>query len=201
MTIDPGHGGDCIFDVNSTGWLWIRARGHTETTGHPEPLAVRFGDDGSIPNNPLLAVLIYRGAFQAAGSGPAAAAERLFNKNEWPPQWRDGIYDFHHYHSTAHEALAIARGAAKVRLGGESGQDFDLEAGDIAVLPAGTGHRRLSAAGDLLVIGAYPPGQRWDLLRGTPGERPDALGNIQGVPLPKSDPVFGRDGPLTRLWR
>ena len=167
----------------------------------PKPLAIKFADDGSIPNNSRLPVLIYRRVFEASGRDPAAEAECMFRQNRWPPQWRDGIYSFHHYHSTAHEALAIAKGDVKVRLGGEAGQDFDLSAGDVAVLPAGTGHKRLAASGDLLVVGAYPPGQEWDLLRGWPGERPAALVNIERVPLPDCDPVCGEGGPLIGLWR
>ena len=164
----------------------------------PEPETFLFPDDGSIPNS-VLPVLVYRGAFDASGDG-AAAVERLFAANSWPPQWRDGIFPFHHYHSTAHEVLGIARGRVTVRLGGEQGRDFDLRAGDAVVLPAGTGHKRLTDRGDLLVVGAYPPGQTWDLLRGEPSERPTALANIGRVPLPGSDPVRGKAGPLVRLW-
>lgn len=164
-----------------------------------KPLTVRFADDGAIPNS-ALPVLVYKGAVDASGD-VAAAIENLFAANGWPPQWRDGIYPFHHYHSTAHEALGIARGSARVRLGGESGEDFDLVAGDVVVLPAGTGHKRLSERGDLLVVGAYPPGQDWDLLRGDPADRPQALANIARVPRPQTDPVGGKDGPLVHLWQ
>jgi uncharacterized protein YjlB len=166
-----------------------------------EPLAVYFADDGTIPNNPRLPVLLYRDAFQATALHPAAEAERLFDRNGWPAEWRNGIYDFHHYHSTAHEALAIAEGEVQVRLGGEKGQDFLLKAGDVLVLPAGTGHKRLSAVGNFLVVGAYPKGQDWDLLKGSPDDRPQALINIKRVPRPVSDPVFGKDGPLTERWK
>jgi uncharacterized protein YjlB len=164
-----------------------------------EPTAIRFADDGAIPNHPRFPVLIYRAAFPVTAD-TAAGIERLFARNHWPPEWRNGIYDFHHYHSTAHEALGIARGSARVRLGGEQGQDFDLAPGDAVILPAGTGHKRLAASPDLLVIGAYPPGQHWDLLRGRPSERPAALDNIARVPVPSSDPVRGHDGPLIALW-
>ena len=125
----------------------------------------------------------------------------MFAANRWPRQWRDGIYPFHHYHSTAHEALGIARGRVTVRLGGEQGRDFELTVGDVAVLPAGTGHKRLTEQGDLLVVGAYPAGQTWDLLRGDPFERPAALRNIARVPPPAGDPVHGANGPLVRIWR
>jgi uncharacterized protein YjlB len=167
---------------------------------HAEPLSIRFEDDGSIPNNPELPVLIYAQAIELHGD-PAIAIEHLFETNDWPPQWRNGIYDYHHYHSLSHEVLGIAKGQVKVRLGGEKGRDFDLQAGDVVVLPAGTGHKRLSASDDLLVIGAYPPGQEdYDVLRGKSSDRPRALENIRRVTLPGSDPVFGEDGPLTSLW-
>ncbi len=164
-----------------------------------DPETFRFADDGAIPNNPKLPVLVYRSAFDASGDG-AAEVELLFAANGWPPQWRAGIFPFHHYHSTAHEVLGIAHGQVRVRLGGERGRDFDLQAGDVVVLPAGTGHKRLSDRGDLVVVGGYPPGPSWDLLRGEPSERPMALENSARVPLPKSDPVGGKDGPLLRLW-
>ena len=169
-------------------------------TTRPEPLAHHFADDGSIPNNPRLPVLIYPQAVELHGD-PAVALEHLFETNDWPPQWRNGIYDYHHYHSTAHEVLGIARGQVKVRLGGEQGRDFELQAGDVVVLPAGTGHKRLSASDDLMVIGGYPPGQEdYDTRRGAASDRPQALKNIAGVPLPGADPVYGEDGPLARLW-
>jgi uncharacterized protein YjlB len=165
----------------------------------PEPLAYTFADDGEIPNNPALPVLIYTQAVDLHGD-PAIALEHLFAANRWPPDWRDGIYDYHHYHSSAHEVLGIARGQVKVRLGGKQGHDFDLQAGDVVVLPAGTGHKCLSASGDLLVIGAYPPGQEWDVLRGAPSDRPAALERIRRVPLPEADPIHGEDGPLMAMW-
>ena len=74
-------------------------------------------------------------------------------------------------------------------------------AGDVAVLPAGTGHQRISSTPDLLVIGAYPPDGHYDLCRGTSAEHARALETIPRVPLPQTDPLFGADGPLTKLWR
>jgi uncharacterized protein YjlB len=169
-----------------------------------KPLAFMFTDDGAVPNNPALPALIYKGALDPrAQRDMAAALERLFAQNGWAHgQWRNGIYPFAHYHSMIHEALGIARGAAQVRLGGGQGEVVEFAAGDVAVLPAGTGHQRLSASGDLLVIGAYPPQGTYDLCRADdPSDRAKALLTIPKVPLPESDPVAGRDGPLPRLWR
>jgi uncharacterized protein YjlB len=89
----------------------------------------------------------------------------------------------------------------RARLGGGGGITVDLAAGDVVLLPAGTGHRNEGASPDFLVVGAYPDSQDPDLCRGGPGERPRVLANIAAVPLPASDPVHGPDGPLTRLWR
>lgn len=165
-----------------------------------EPKSILFTEAGAIPNNPHLPVLIYPSS-AALGRDPPETIERLFETNEWPPQWRDGIFDFHHYHSTAHEALGIARGSATVILGGAGGKEFVLSAGDVVVLPAGTGHKRIGASTDLLVVGAYPPGQTWDLIREEPEKKAAAVARIARVPLPQSDPVRGPDGPLVGLWR
>lgn len=152
-----------------------------------------LADDGLIPNHPDLSLLVYTGALNVGSPDPAAVAEATFRRNRWGESWRNGIYPFHHYHSTAHEVLALVRGGATVQLGGEKGVTLTVHAGDVLLLPAGTGHKRLDASGDLLVVGAYPPGQTWDLCRGTVEERVTTLANIRRVPLPETDPLFGYD--------
>jgi uncharacterized protein YjlB len=164
-----------------------------------EPEALLFADDGAIPNNPDLPLLLYRGAVADAAGDPAVF-ERLFARNRWSGGWRNGIFPYHHYHSTAHEVLGIARGRATVRFGGAEGQTVEVAAGDVVVVPAGVGHKNEGASGDLLVVGAYPDGRGPDLCTGEPGERPQALEAVRRVPLPAADPVAGADGPLMRLW-
>jgi len=171
-----------------------------ETILVPEVKSFLLADDGRIPNNPRLPLLLYGGALQLPERNPAATCEQLFAANGWGSGWRNGIYSFHHYHSTAHEVLAIANGTARVHFGGENGPIVAVKPGDVVVIPAGVGHKNLGASRDLLVVGAYPPGQRWDLCRGTPDERPWALENIARVPLPKTDPVYGKGGPLSSQW-
>jgi uncharacterized protein YjlB len=156
-----------------------------------------FDDDGGIPNS-ALPVLVYRGALQR-DAGPAAYEER-FAGNGWLGAWRDGIYPFHHFHSTSHEVLGIAAGTANVVLGGRQGSRVELSAGDIVVLPAGTGHCNAGSAPGLLVVGAYPNGMSWDLRRGDPAEHDEVLANIARVPLPDTGPVEGREDRLTELW-
>jgi uncharacterized protein YjlB len=157
-------------------------------------------DDGAIPNNPNLPLLVYKGALQLPAQNPAAAIEELLAANQWGGSWRNGIYSFHHYHSTAHEVLVCYSGTAEVQLGGESGITLTLKQGDVVVIPAGVGHKNLGNSADFKVVGAYPPGQTWDMNYGKPGERPQADENISRVPLPPTDPVYGDNGPLHEHW-
>jgi uncharacterized protein YjlB len=167
--------------------------------GRIVPHVLRLAANGWVPNNPALPVLVYRHAFAAHGDA-AATCEAMLQHNGWPPRWRNGVYAFHHYHSNAHEVLGFAAGRARLVLGGPGGEEVAVEAGDVVVLPAGTGHFRRAASRDFLVIGAYPPGQTAvDLCRGAATR--EMLGRIAGLPLPATDPVIGTGGPLMLLWR
>jgi uncharacterized protein YjlB len=161
-----------------------------------EPLTFNFDDDGAIPNSPL-PLLVYRDAVPA----DAAGIERVFAAHRWPPAWRDGVHPFHHFHSSAHEALGVARGEAAVLFGGPGGKVLTVRAGDVVVVPAGVGHCNQSQSDDLLIVGAYPDNaSRPDLRRGKPAEHDAAQRAIGAVPLPAADPVTGEGGALRRLW-
>jgi uncharacterized protein YjlB len=165
----------------------------------PEPY--RFRDDGRTPNNPRLPLVLYRDAVRLdRGYDPAAVFEVTFARHGWRDSWRDGVYDFLHFHSATHEVLGIARGRVTVRFGGAKGRALTLVAGDVAVLPAGTGHRRIRASADLLVVGAYPAGGRYDEPRPDEADPAAARASIAKVKLPRQDPVYGADGPLIALW-
>jgi len=167
-----------------------------------EPLAFMFADDGAIPNNSRLPFLHYRGVINLSGSpSPEEVIEKTFKRNGWGDMWRNGIFPYVHYHSMIHESMGIARGRAKVRFGGDKGQEIDVFKGDVVLLPAGTGHQCLWASPDLVVIGAYPPSGHYDLCRGSKAEYAKAVISIPEVSLPKTDPVYGENGPLLELWR
>jgi uncharacterized protein YjlB len=167
----------------------------------PEILTFRFKDAGGIPNNPQLDVIVYKRVAPAlAGEELARWFETEWPKHKWRAAWRWGVYDFPHYHSTAHEVLGVYRGHASIRIGHTAGVTVVAEAGDMLVLPAGTGHENLGASADFHVVGGYPTGQSADLLRGDKGERPAADQRIARVPLPSSDPIHGAEGPLVAHW-
>lgn len=160
--------------------------------------ALRFEPWSFVPNNPRLPVLIYEGVFAPAAPDLATLMEKRFAENGWPPQWRDGIYDFDHYHSQGHEVLGIAAGSATLMLGGDAGRSVEVKAGNVVVLPAGTGHRRVTRSEDFLVIGAYPPGQTGDIVREAATSA--MIQKIALLSFPLRDPVVGEDGPMLRLW-
>ena len=111
----------------------------------------RFKDDGHIPNHPSWPLVLYRSAVRLPASlDPAAVFESLFERNGWGDSWRNGIYDYAHYHSRIHEVLGVARGHARIRFGAAKGRALNLKAADVVILPAGTGHERLSGSKDLL---------------------------------------------------
>jgi uncharacterized protein YjlB len=164
--------------------------------------AAMFGNDGAIPNNSRLPFVRYCSPVRLTHArDPAAVFEDLFASNGWKDSWRNGIYDFLHYHSRTHEVLGIAQGHARVRFGGGAGKIIRLRPGDVVILPAGTGHERLSASRDLLVVGAYPESGAYDECKGSPEEHERALKSIPRVPLPAKDPVYGAGGPLLDLWK
>jgi uncharacterized protein YjlB len=170
-----------------------------------KPLAMQIEqhscrDDGSVPNNSRLSLVVYRGVLDT-GDDAAARCEALFAQNGWSGGWSGGVYPYHHYHSTAHEALGIVAGSARVRFGGDDGDVVEVRAGDVVVIPAGVAHKGEAASPDLLIVGAYPGGKGPDMRVPGKGDRKQAITNIAAVPLPESDPVGGTAGPIVEDWR
>lgn len=165
-----------------------------------EPRQLRFADDGSTPNS-VLPVLLY--AMQwPHGRDRAAAFEALFEVHGWPALWRDGVFPYHHFHPNAHEVLGIAKGEARLTLGGTAGQTLSVKAGDVLVLPAGTGHRCVTCSDDFLVVGGYPRGQEdYEVERPSSRGHAQAVARIAKVALPELDPVLGKEGGVVALWR
>jgi uncharacterized protein YjlB len=158
-----------------------------------------FANDGRVPNNSCLPLIVYRGALRIGGDA-AARCLALFDHNGWTGAWKNGVYPHHHYHSSAHEVLGIVSGWVRVKVGGEDGQMLEFRAGDGVVIPAGVAHKNAGASPDLLVVGAYPRGQRPDMCSPGAPDHPQAFLRIAAVPLPDRDPVYGLSGPLVERW-
>ncbi|MBL8203163.1 MAG: cupin domain-containing protein [Blastocatellia bacterium] len=180
----------------------IETRAHTAELklNKPRVVAHLIKDAVTIPNS-RLPLLIYQGALDLPKDDPASAIEALLHQHQWGNDWRNGIFTYHHYHSTAHEALFVYSGSCKVQVGGEGGRIETVNAGDVIIIPAGVGHKNLGQSSDFHVVGAYPPQQNVDMNYGKPGERPRVDENIARLTLPPMDPVFGKTGPLLDHWQ
>ncbi|NMH28257.1 cupin domain-containing protein [Flavobacterium silvaticum] len=163
-----------------------------------EPIQLTFKDDGKIPNSKL-PLLIYRGVF-LEDKADADAMIAHFKNYGWRNAWKNGVYDYHHYHSITHEVIGIYQGYATLQFGGENGERVSVEEGDVIVIPAGVGHKRVDQSEDFAVVGAYPNGCDYDIMKGEPGERPKADENIAKVELPENDPVYGKMEGLLYIW-
>ena len=172
-----------------------------QINSNAELITIHFEENGNFPNNPKLPVLVYKKLFDFEQEESAAVIEKVFEKNNWKGSWRNGIYNFQHYHSTAHEALGIYSGWVEVQLGGPENKTIRIEKGDLVVLPAGTAHKRIDSGGGFAVVGAYPDGQQWDMNYGKTEEFIKAKQNIPRVKLPSNDPVFGKNGKMFESWK
>lgn len=160
-----------------------------------------FEDDGRFPNNPGIPVLIYKGALRLHPDDDANAIVELFKKNNWTNSWKDSVFDYDHYHSTAHEVLGVFCGMADIFLGGPEGTCVELVRGDVVIIPAGVAHKNLNGSSDFLCVGAYADGRDYDMNYGKEGERVSTLENIKHVPWPGRDPVYGSEGGLLEFWK
>ena len=164
-----------------------------------KPEFYTFEDDGVIPNSPL-PVVIYRQVIPLDEKDFASFLETTFQKNGWTNNWRDIVLPYDHFHSNTHEVLGVSRGTVSLQVGGAAGKTVALTAGDVAVMPAGVGHRDISHHTHYEIVGGYPNGRQWDMMTGTQDERPIAQKNIASLPTPQTDPIFGTNGPLIKAW-
>ncbi|MBG9588048.1 cupin domain-containing protein [Cytobacillus firmus] len=158
---------------------------------------IMLDDDGQIPNNQNLPVIIYKAVFKEL----PGEIKATFNRHQWTGSWTGGVYDYHHYHSNTHEVLGVKSGEATVLIGGDQGERFEISQGDVILLPAGTGHKKIESSPDFEVVGAYPGGTSPNMKKKDPSDRVQALAEINNVPIPQMDPVYGEEGPMLAEWR
>lgn len=168
---------------------------------NPKIVVKPIGENGSFPNNGKLPLVVLQGALKLPQLNGAAVIEELYAANGWGNAWRNGIHNLHHYHATAHEAIAVYSGSITAQFGGPDGPVLTAKRGDIILIPAGVAHKNLNCSLDFRVVGGYPRGQVPDMQYGKPGERPGTDQLIAWVALPPADPIFGKTGPLMREWK
>ncbi len=156
---------------------------------------------GNFPNNDVLPVIIYTNVFDFGHQNHAELIKKVFKDNGWFRSWTNGIYDFNHYHSNNHECLGMATGWVKVLLGGDTGHIFDLKAGDAVLLPAGTSHKRIACSDDFSCVGTYSIDLEYNMKYGRASEYDASVKQISTLPLPATDPIYGVDGPVKKLWK
>jgi uncharacterized protein YjlB len=155
----------------------------------------------NFPNSEL-PLLVYKNVINL-GKQKKRSAELMriiFLKHNWKNSWTNGIYGFHHYHSNTHECLGIASGRATVVFGGPRGKRIQVKQGDVIIIPAGMSHKCSMASKDFLCVGAYPRGVNYDILLGKKEELEKAVKRISKLGIPKTDPVFGKEGFLKSFW-
>lgn len=157
---------------------------------------LKHADDGMIPNHPIYPLLLYKNVIEKNDD-----IENILSQNNWLGIWQGGVAPYHHFHSNTHEVVVVDSGSATLHLGGEDGTKVEVEAGDVAIIPAGFGHKNIDSSTDFTVYGAYPEGKEYDFCYGEKEERSKKLENIRNVELPEFDPIFGKDGPLFKYWK
>ena len=172
------------------------------TNTNPHVLTIGLEENKFFPNSQLPA-LVYKEVLLLPNQKNVAAAivQKIFLRHKWTNSWKNGIYDFHHYHSNTHECLGIAAGKVKVILGGPGGRRLEFKKGDVIIIPAGVGHKCVEASSDFICIGAYPQGKNYDINHGKKEELALALKNIKKLGIPKTDPLFGKEGFLKSFWK
>ena len=163
------------------------------------PQIHHFAPNGGIPNSRLPLVIFKSGLPADARSGEAACA--LYRRNGWGGTWVYTVFPYWHFHTKGHEVLGCVAGTAKIGFGGDDGIVADVSVGDVAIVPAGVGHKKLSASPGFQMAGGYPPKQQGDIVRPgqfSDGELAEAIGKVA---LPESDPVLGKDDGVVAIWR
>jgi uncharacterized protein YjlB len=157
-------------------------------------------ENGLFPNNDKLPVLLYKNVLALHSGNTAKTVEDLFEKNVWSNSWRNGIFNYHHYHSITHEVLGVYKGSCSVALGGDDANLFFIKPGDVLVIPAGVAHKNVESTNDFACVGAYPGGSDYDIKKGTKKDKEEAVKNLKKVRLPETDPVYGK-GALQQYWK
>src|SRR4051812_50169718 len=107
-----------------------------------------------IPNHPSFPVLVYRGVPRVREGADACRA--LFAEHGWRGAWVDGVFDYHHFHSTSHEVLGVIGGGAARGHRGPQGGGIEGGGGGAGGPPPRARHPRAAGRGGVAVGGGGP---------------------------------------------
>lgn len=157
-----------------------------------------FEADGGMPNSRLPLLFFKRRLGEGANGNEVCA---LYRRNGWQGTWIYTVYPFWHYHTRGHEVLTCVSGSARIALGSDAGIVAEIGVGDVTVIPAGVGHKRLWASDGFAMAGGYPPGQDGNIVR--PGDLSieEAAAAIARLALPERDPISGGEDGVVAAWR
>lgn len=158
-----------------------------------------FAAADGIPNS-RLPLAFWKGRASVSADGGQDVC-RLYQENGWQGTWVYGVFGYWHFHTRGHEVLTCVAGRARIGFGGDGGIVAEVEPGDVAVIPAGVGHKRLDSSPDFLMAGGYPPGQRGDIVRPGDLDVQRAAREIGSLPLPATDPISGAADGVVTAWR
>ncbi len=144
-------------------------------------------------------LVVYRQVLSGEALSPEGC-EALFRRNGWQGTWVNGVFPYWHYHLRSHEVLGCVAGSARIGFGGDQGVVADVHAGDVVVIPAGVGHKRLSQQPGFQVVGGYPPGQDGTVTNPGDVDPETAERAVAAVPSPATDPVGVPGDGLPGLW-
>ncbi|MEY8292989.1 cupin domain-containing protein [Carnobacteriaceae bacterium 52-44] len=163
---------------------------------------IYLSENEPYPNN-TLPVLYFENVLASALGDDYTGDDvlQLFTNNGYTGGWKGGIKDRHHFHSTAHEALACTEGELRVQFGGQNGEILTIRKGDVMLLPAGTAHKKLDATEKHEIIGAYPLNDSdYDFQYGDASDYEAIKESIQNVNIPDTDPVTGAPSNIQQYW-
>lgn len=159
----------------------------------------KLAGDALMPNSDLPVITLSDLVAETSIEANEMAAR--FETNGWQGTWTYTIFDYWHYHIEGHEVLGCVGGEATVGLGGPCGIEIKMRPGDVVLIPAGVGHKRLSGTDDFAVVGAYPEGQNGSITRAGSLDLEKARAMIGGLALPEQDPVIGEKPGHLRFWK
>ena len=164
-----------------------------------EQAELLFFRENKVAPNSHLPALFYKKAFEENNESLEDQMYSIFNNNKWNGTRKGRIRTGRYYHTASHEVIGITKQAIFIELGGFNGSRHILEKGDVLILPAGVSIRLIKGAGHDVRRGfSAEPTENMQYAKASYREK--AKEAIACIPIPKTDPIYGRSGGLVDIW-